>query len=63
MFVVTTQRQRARVLHGQIVELLNAARAGELPVVPAYVHRLEGAVTALEAVLGMPPSLGLDVLT
>lgn len=54
---------RARVLHGQLVELLEAARSGELPVGPAFRHRLEGGITALEAVLGMAPSLGTDVFT
>jgi hypothetical protein len=60
---VGTERERARVLHGQLVELLEAARSGELPVGPAFRHRLEGGITALEAVLGLPPSLGEDVFT
>lgn len=47
----------ARELHGQMVELLDAARSGELPVGPSYRHRVEGAITTLEAVLGLPPSL------
>lgn len=54
---------RARVLHGQLVELLEVARSGELPVGPAFRHRLEGGITVLEVVLGMAPSLGADVFT
>lgn len=54
---VSSDRQRARVLLGQLVEMLEAVQSGELPVGPAYRHRLEGGITALEAVLGMPPSL------
>ncbi len=55
------EREQARVLHGQLVELLAAARSGELPVGPAFRHRLEDRITALEAVLGLPPSLGEDM--
>jgi hypothetical protein len=29
----------------------------------SFRHRLEGGITALEAVLGLPPSLGEDVFT
>lgn len=54
---------RARVLHAQLVELLEAARSGALPVGPAFRHRVEGGITALEAVLGLAPSLGADVFT
>ena len=53
---------RARVLLDQLRELLAAVDAGELPAGPAYRHRIEGAITALEAVLELPPSLGHDVL-
>jgi hypothetical protein len=60
---VTIERERAQVLHGQLAELLEAARSGELPVGPAFRHRLEGGITALEAVLGLPPSLSEDVFT
>ncbi|WP_156077386.1 MULTISPECIES: hypothetical protein [Pseudonocardiaceae] len=50
-------RRRAVVLLDQLRELLAAVESGELPVGTAYRHRLEGAVTAVEAVLGLPPSL------
>lgn len=63
MPLVTIEVERAQVLHGQLVELLEAARSGELPVGPAFRHRLEGGITALEAVLGLPPSLGANVFT
>jgi len=63
MYRVGTERERARVLHDQVVELVEAARSDELPVVPAFRHRLEGGITALEAVLGLPPSLGEGVFT
>jgi len=54
---VTTKRM-ARALLGQLRELLAAAEAGAVPDAgPAYRHRVEGAVTALEAVLGEPSSL------
>lgn len=62
MATVTTEHT-ARTLHAQLVELLDATRSGELPVGPAFRHRLEGGVTALEAVLGLPASLGGDVFT
>lgn len=63
MHRVGTERERARVLHGQVVELVEAARSDELPVGPAFRHRLEGGITALEAVLGLPPSLSEDVFS
>lgn len=63
MRLVTSEWERARVLDGQLVELLEAARSGELPVGPAFRHRLEGGITALEAVLGLPPSLRENVFT
>jgi hypothetical protein len=53
----TEVRRRAVTLLGQLRELLDAAESGELPVGPSYRHRVEGGITALEAVLGLPPSL------
>lgn len=56
-------RSRAAVLLDQLRELLAAVESGELPVGPAYRHRVEGGITALEAALGLPPSLLPDGLT
>jgi hypothetical protein len=53
--------ERAGVLLGQLRELLAAAELGEFPNSAAYRHRVEGGVTALEAVLCLPPSLGSGV--
>ena len=53
----TEVRRNATALLGQLRELLAAAESGELPVSAAYRHRAEGAITAVEAVLGLPPSL------
>lgn len=50
------------VLLGQLRELLVAAESGELPVSTEYRHRVEGAITAVEAVLGLPPSLAPGLL-
>jgi hypothetical protein len=54
--MVTTARM-ARVLLGQLRELRAPVESGELPVGPAYRHRLEGGIAVLEAVLGVPSSL------
>jgi hypothetical protein len=66
--VVTTTRPaslrtQARVLLDQLRELHAAIGSGELPAGPAYRHRVEGAITALEAAQGLPPSLGGVVLS
>lgn len=54
---MATTVRTARVLLDQLRELLAAIESGELPAGPAYRHRVEGAITALESVLGLPPSL------
>ncbi|WP_090071115.1 hypothetical protein [Lentzea flaviverrucosa] len=58
----TEVRRNATALLDQLRELLAAAESGELPVGAEYRHRLEGAITAVEAVLGLPPSLAPDLL-
>ncbi|WP_207311947.1 hypothetical protein [Lentzea alba] len=58
----TEVHRRATVLLDQLRELLAAAESGELPVSGDYRHRLEGAITAVEAVLGLPPSLAPGLL-
>lgn len=52
-----TMRARTVLLLDQLRELLAAVESGEVPAGPAYRHRVEGGITALEAVLGLPPSL------
>ncbi len=53
----TTVRSRAVLLLDQLRELLAAVESGEVPAGPVYRHRVEGGITALEAALGLPPSL------
>ncbi len=52
-----TMRARTVLLLDQLRELLAAVESGEVPAGAAYRHRVEGGITALEAVLGLPPSL------
>jgi hypothetical protein len=52
---------RAGVLLTQLRQLLDEATAGAVPVdqPELYVARIQGAITAIEAVLEVPPSLVL----
>jgi len=53
-----TVRGRSVLLLDQLRELLAAVEAGAVPDAgPAYLHRVQGGITALEAALGLPPSL------
>jgi len=58
MAVPRTVRGRAVLLLDQLRELLVAVESGEVPGAgPAYRHRVQGGITALEAALGKPSSL------
>ena len=58
MAVPRTVRGRSVLLLDQLRELLAAVEAGAVPGVgPAYLHRVQGGITALEAALGLAPSL------
>ena len=53
-----TVRGRSVLLLGQLRELLAAVESGAVPDAgPAYQHRVQGGITALEAALGLAPSL------
>jgi len=57
-----TVRGRSVLLLDQLRELLAAVESGAVPGAvpgagPAYLHRVQGGITALEAALGQPPSL------
>ena len=52
-----TMRPRTVLLLDQLRELLAAVESGEVPARRGYRHRVEGGITALEAALGLPPSL------
>lgn len=58
----TEVRRSATALLDQLRESLAAVQSGELPVGADYRHRLEGAITAVEAVPGLPPSLAPGLL-
>ena len=58
MTVPRTVRGRSVLLLNQLRELLAAVDSGAVPGVgPAYRHRVQGGITALEAALGLAPSL------
>jgi hypothetical protein len=62
LLVALDREARAWVLLGQLRELLEAARAGAVPGLDdleLYAARVEGAVAAVEAVLGVPSALTL----
>jgi len=53
-----TMRARTVLLLDQLRELLAAVESGAVPDAgPAYQHRVQGGITALEAALGLAPSL------
>ena len=58
MAVPRTVRGRSVLLLEQLRELLAAVESGAVPDAgPAYQHRVQGGITALEAALGLAPSL------